>query len=76
MSIKSVEDLNKVLEDLSLNKEWTEIDSVVKNDLVKSYHVDLADSLSHQSKKKVLGAPATKKSRRVKKDEDDGARSS
>ena len=64
MSIKSVEQLNKVLEKLSTNQDWAAVSSEVKQKLINEYHEDFADQMLSDACKELN----PKKSRRSNKD--------
>jgi len=72
MHIKDVEELNKVVEELSTDQRWININSEVKQKVLNEIHEDLALDLLSESIKK----SAKPKRRAVKKkqeaDSDDG----
>lgn len=63
MSIKSFEDLNKVLETLSTDPHWTEVSSEVKAKLVNQYHEELGEKVLQDAVKK----HASSKKKRARK---------
>ncbi|KAJ3051350.1 hypothetical protein HK097_007661 [Rhizophlyctis rosea] len=67
MSIKTVEDLNKVLEKLSLDPQWASVNSEVKQTLINDYHKTFAENLFDEAAKDVLPKKAPPKRGRRKK---------
>lgn len=70
--IKSVEDLDKVMEHLSQDSVWQTMDSTAKNTILKELHEDLVhDKLVEAAKKTLKGKPGRKKKEDKKEESSD-----
>ncbi|KAJ3028976.1 hypothetical protein HDV00_009897 [Rhizophlyctis rosea] len=67
MSIKSIDHLNQVLEELTKNEDWSKINSEVKTKMLNSIHKELAEELLYGEIKKSTKKQTSKGSRRPRK---------
>ena len=71
MYIKSIEDLNRVVEELSTDERWVAVNSEVKQRVLNELHEDIAHDLLEQQAKK-WAKPKRGRAGRKKQEESEG----
>lgn len=74
MSVKSFDQLNEILEELSQNQEWTQVDSSVKQHLLNEIHEQIAQDLLYSQIKSRNKPKASRRSRKKAEKDDDGSK--